>query len=262
VSAAAKLPTTLARMQRMRDQGVPLDARTLEAIRAAEAEALTVDDDEAAGKPGEVHRVADDPHAHDCGCVECDADRAAVGVDCGEFEPGTSYRQAVLVRKGAVRYRSRRATNAEPGSSDDWELAPEPRTAPATRPSTKAKFARPVWLRGLVAEIRTWAHETFATRADVELIAATKTGGGSGAELEARIAALEERLDAHARNATLSLATAYKGPHFDGQSYLAGSCVTHGGSLWIAMQDTDGRPGRVPDWRLAVKHGRDAREPR
>jgi hypothetical protein len=35
--------------------------------------------------------------------------------------------------------------------------------------------------------------------------------------------------------------------------------VTHGGSLWIALCDTVGKPGETDDWQLAVKRGRNAR---
>lgn len=40
-------------------------------------------------------------------------------------------------------------------------------------------------------------------------------------------------------------------------SYQKGDGVTHGGSFWIAQSDTDSKPGESPDWRLAVKKGRD-----
>jgi hypothetical protein len=47
-------------------------------------------------------------------------------------------------------------------------------------------------------------------------------------------------------------------------SYVAGDCVSHEGSLWIAKQASrDVRPGANPAcWRLAVKHGRDGRDAR
>lgn len=53
----------------------------------------------------------------------------------------------------------------------------------------------------------------------------------------------------------------YKGV-FTEQAYEKGDAVTYGGSLWIAEKDCpDGRPGASDDWRLAVKRGRDYREP-
>jgi hypothetical protein len=42
--------------------------------------------------------------------------------------------------------------------------------------------------------------------------------------------------------------------------YQRGDGVTWGGSFWIAQKDApEGKPGSGPDWRLAVKAGRDAR---
>jgi hypothetical protein len=42
------------------------------------------------------------------------------------------------------------------------------------------------------------------------------------------------------------------------RAYQQGDAVTWGGSLWIAQRDTTGKPGDgSPDWRLAVKKGRD-----
>jgi hypothetical protein len=42
--------------------------------------------------------------------------------------------------------------------------------------------------------------------------------------------------------------------------YQQGDGVTWGGSFWIAQKDApEGKPGSGPDWRLAVKAGRDAR---
>jgi hypothetical protein len=43
--------------------------------------------------------------------------------------------------------------------------------------------------------------------------------------------------------------------------YLKGDGVTWGGSFWIATEDTSEKPDSGKGWRLAVKKGRDAREP-
>ncbi len=41
----------------------------------------------------------------------------------------------------------------------------------------------------------------------------------------------------------------------------AGDGVTHGGSFWIAQKDTESKPEQGnPDWRLAVRKGRDTRQ--
>lgn len=48
-----------------------------------------------------------------------------------------------------------------------------------------------------------------------------------------------------------------------GQTYAPGDGVTYGGSYWIALRVTDGRPGEGnSDWRLAVKRGRDGKDGR
>lgn len=47
------------------------------------------------------------------------------------------------------------------------------------------------------------------------------------------------------------------GQYKAGTTYHQGDGVTHGGSYWIAQSDTDSKPGESPDWRLAVKKGRD-----
>lgn len=48
----------------------------------------------------------------------------------------------------------------------------------------------------------------------------------------------------------------------DGTEYRQGDCVTYGGQLFVARRSTTGTPLRSPDWRLAVKKGRDARDAR
>jgi hypothetical protein len=44
-------------------------------------------------------------------------------------------------------------------------------------------------------------------------------------------------------------------------AYEKGDAVTWGGSLWIAQKDTDAKPDSGDGWRLAVKRGRDAKDP-
>ena len=52
----------------------------------------------------------------------------------------------------------------------------------------------------------------------------------------------------------------YQGVWREG-AYQAGDNATHEGSTWIALKDTDTRPGTPnSDWQLAVKRGRDGRE--
>lgn len=55
----------------------------------------------------------------------------------------------------------------------------------------------------------------------------------------------------------------YREIYREGQDYDAGDAVTFGGSLWIALRATRAKPGDgSPDWRLAVKKGRDGRDGR
>jgi hypothetical protein len=52
-----------------------------------------------------------------------------------------------------------------------------------------------------------------------------------------------------------------RGYHKDGNSYAKGDGVTHGGSYWIAQNDTTSKPEiGNPDFRLAVKKGRDGKD--
>jgi integrin beta 3 len=42
--------------------------------------------------------------------------------------------------------------------------------------------------------------------------------------------------------------------------YVAGDTVSHGGSMFIAQQETTEKPGKSDHWRLAVKRGVDGRD--
>lgn len=44
------------------------------------------------------------------------------------------------------------------------------------------------------------------------------------------------------------------------RQYEMGDVVTQDGSMWVALRDTVGVPGRSPDWRLAVKRGQDGKK--
>ncbi|MGO1075924.1 hypothetical protein [Inquilinus sp. CA228] len=55
----------------------------------------------------------------------------------------------------------------------------------------------------------------------------------------------------------------YAGTWKSGQSYAAGTWITHDGSVWIAAENTAARPGDGPTpWRLAVKRGKDGKDVR
>lgn len=52
----------------------------------------------------------------------------------------------------------------------------------------------------------------------------------------------------------------YKEIWKDGEHYEVGDCVTHDGSLWIALKPNKSKPGQYnKNWRLAVKRGRNGK---
>jgi collagen type III alpha len=52
----------------------------------------------------------------------------------------------------------------------------------------------------------------------------------------------------------------YRGIWKEGEEYKRGETVTWNGSSHIALVDTIGKPETTPDWRLAVKRGRDGKD--
>jgi hypothetical protein len=52
----------------------------------------------------------------------------------------------------------------------------------------------------------------------------------------------------------------YLGTYRSGARHQKGDAVTYARNVWIAMQDTDQRPGPGPDWRLALRAGKDGRD--
>lgn len=52
----------------------------------------------------------------------------------------------------------------------------------------------------------------------------------------------------------------YRGVYQAEQQYQPGQGVTWDGSMWVALRETDARPGTDDSWQLAVKRGRDARK--
>ncbi len=61
------------------------------------------------------------------------------------------------------------------------------------------------------------------------------------------------------RQVSAPLADAYKGV-WKAEAYKRGNAVTWGGSLWIALRDTEVKPETNADWQLAVKRGRDGKD--
>ena len=52
----------------------------------------------------------------------------------------------------------------------------------------------------------------------------------------------------------------YRGYWEAGEMYSKSSLVTHGGSLWMAVEPTEERPGSSEAWALCAKRGRDQRK--
>lgn len=75
-------------------------------------------------------------------------------------------------------------------------------------------------------------------------------------KLEVRIAALEASIAELQSNAF-----EYRGVFEEGAEYRKNAVVTHDGGLWIAVVPKTNRvPGASPDWRLAVRKGRDGKD--
>jgi hypothetical protein len=77
------------------------------------------------------------------------------------------------------------------------------------------------------------------------------------AERDARIEALERRLAEVEARATKAAGIQYRGVWHEKASYVQNDAVTYSGSMWVALEDGPGQPGRDEGWQLAVKRGRD-----
>jgi hypothetical protein len=69
------------------------------------------------------------------------------------------------------------------------------------------------------------------------------------AELSAEIAALK-------RERSASLADSYRGSWLPHVRYERGWTVTHGGHLWLALDQCEGKPGETSGWKMIVKGAR------
>lgn len=106
------------------------------------------------------------------------------------------------------------------------------------------KAMRPGLVAAALAAIKAAVHKTsWIATAREKRLQARVTG------LEERLAALETRVDAGLE---------YLGTHEHGKAYRRNAAVTHDGNIWISMRETRQRPGDGPDWKLAVRKGRDA----
>lgn len=63
------------------------------------------------------------------------------------------------------------------------------------------------------------------------------------AEIEKRVVEINIR----------TFADIYRGVYKPDELYTRGVLTTWGGSLWLSLKDTKGKPGDSPDWKLVVK---------
>jgi hypothetical protein len=76
--------------------------------------------------------------------------------------------------------------------------------------------------------------------------------------------ALRERIDAlERRNLEVESQAAefrYRGVWQPSEQYWKNNFITHDGSVWICLRETEGKPGQSLDWQLAVRRGRDGKD--
>jgi hypothetical protein len=105
-------------------------------------------------------------------------------------------------------------------------------------------------MKGIAPAIRQYVERELAPLR--EQIAASGDGKTRLAALEARIAEVEKG------------GLEYCGTHQRALPYRRGSCITHNGSLWIALRQVEigeAGPSENPGaWQLAVKAGRDGKD--
>lgn len=103
-----------------------------------------------------------------------------------------------------------------------------------------------------VALIRYYIFELIETTVRDKLQGATITSADGGRTLRAALfGSVHEIKTAVVLDAGVWIAE---------RTYVAGDAVSHGGSLFIAQQETGEKPGKSDHWRLAVKRGNDGRD--
>jgi len=73
-----------------------------------------------------------------------------------------------------------------------------------------------------------------------------------------RIRGLDDRITALETREVKSLADSFKGTWLPGK-YERGDLIQHRGSMWLAVEDGDGKPGESSCWRLLVQRGKDGK---
>lgn len=82
--------------------------------------------------------------------------------------------------------------------------------------------------------------------------------GADGIATREEIASLIEERFADLQVRTL--ADSYREVWREGESYQRGNIATWDGSPWLAVRDTETKPGTSADWKLFAKKGRDGRD--
>ncbi len=85
---------------------------------------------------------------------------------------------------------------------------------------------------------------------------AVRFAAGLRDHIESVVRPLAERIAALEAREAKSLADGYKGSWLPGR-YERGALCSHAGSLWLCIEDGDGKPGGSPSWRLIVKGSRE-----
>ncbi len=115
----------------------------------------------------------------------------------------------------------------------------------------------------LKAIARGVAQEELVKHIDAALTPAFRKSRARTEALEARLAAVEQKLADVEAAGTKSLADAFRGSFQLPQPYQRGALVVFDGSLWLCLSDVAGsKPGESSAWRLVCRHGKDLREPR
>jgi len=78
------------------------------------------------------------------------------------------------------------------------------------------------------------------------------------AQMGEALSKMRDELAELKRERATSLADSYRGGWQPGNRYARGSLTTYSGSLWIALEDAEGRPGESTNWRMIVRGSRSA----
>jgi hypothetical protein len=80
------------------------------------------------------------------------------------------------------------------------------------------------------------------------------------APLRAELEAAQHRIRALETAEAKTLADAFRGSWMPGSVYTRGSLTVCDGSLWLALVDSDQKPGVTDAWRLVTKKGKDGKD--